>query len=139
VKYLILAYGSQRDYDAMSGRPTEGGPTWTPRDFEAMGGYMEKLNSELAESGELVETRGLTAPVHARRVHLRDGAIVVTDGPYAETQEVLAGYWVVDCDSYDRATEIATRLMRVPGPADAYGDAVIDIRPIAESRHELDL
>ena len=44
MKYLILAYGAQRDYDAMSGRPTEGGPTWTPQDFEAMGAYMEKLD-----------------------------------------------------------------------------------------------
>jgi hypothetical protein len=138
VKYLILAYGSQRDYDAMAGRPAEGAPQWTPQDFEAMGKYMEQLNGDLAESGELVETRGLTAPVHARRVHLRDGEIVATDGPYAETQEVLAGYWVVECDSYDRATAIATRLMQVPGPA-GYADAVIDIRPIAESRHELDL
>jgi len=138
VKYLILAYGSQRDYDAMAGRPTEGGPTWTPSDFEAMGVYMEKLNNDLAESGELVETRGLTAPVHARRLQLRDGVPVVTDGPYAETQEVLAGYWVVECDSYDRATEIAARLLKVPGPAD-YADAVIDIRPVAESRHEMDL
>ena len=137
MKYLILAYGSQRDYDAMAGRPTTG-PTWTPSDFEAMGVYMEKLNNDLAESGELVETRGLTAPVHARRLQLRDGVPVVTDGPYAEAQEVLAGYWVVECDSYDRATEIAARLLKVPGPAD-YADAVIDIRPIAESRHEMDL
>ena len=49
MKYLILVYGSQRDYDAMAGRPTEGAPTWTPSDFEAMGGYMEKLNNDLAE------------------------------------------------------------------------------------------
>lgn len=138
MKYLILVYGSQRDYDAMSGRPADGAPTWTPQDFEAMGAYMEKLNSELAESGELVETRGLTAPVHARRLQLRDGVPAVTDGPYAETQEVLAGYWVVECDSYDRATEIAARLLQVPGPAD-YADAVVDIRPVAENRHEMDL
>ncbi len=109
MKYLILAYGSQRDYDAMAGRPTDGGPTWTPDEFEAMGAFMTKLNNDLAESGELVETRGLTAPVHTRRLQLRDGAPVVTDGPYAETQEVLAGYWVVECDSYDRATEIAAQ------------------------------
>jgi hypothetical protein len=138
VKYLILVYGSQRDYDAMAGRPSEGGPTWTPDEFEALGAFMTKLNNDLAESGELVETRGLTAPVHARRLQLRDGAPVVTDGPYAETHEVLAGYWVVECDSYDRATEIAARLLHVPGPAEIT-NAVIDIRPVAESRHEMDL
>ena len=137
MKYLILVYGSQRDYDAMAGRPVDGGPTWTPSDFEAMGEYMTKLNNELVESGELVETRGLTAPAHARRVQLRDGVPAVTDSPYGQTQEVLAGYWVVECDSYDGATEIATRLLKVPGPA-AATDAVIDIRPVAESRHELD-
>jgi hypothetical protein len=137
VKYLILAYGSQRDYDAMAGRPAPGAPTWTPQEFEAMGTYMEKLNNDLAESGELVETRGLTAPAHARRLQLKGGDLIVTDGPYAETQEVLAGYWVVECDSYDRATEIATRLFQVPGPAEIGPDVVVDIRPIAESRHEL--
>ena len=137
MKYLILAYGSQRDYDAMAGRPAPGSPTWTPQDFEAMGTYMEKLNNELAESGELVETRGLTAPAHARRLRQQGSDLVVTDGPYAETQEVLAGYWVVECDSYDRATEIATRLFHVPGPAEIGPGVVIDIRPVAESRHEL--
>jgi hypothetical protein len=137
VKYLILAYGSQRDYDAMAGRPTAGGPTWTPQDFEAMGTYMEKLNNDLAESGELVETRGLTAPAHARRLQQKGDAVVVTDGPYAETQEVLAGYWVVECDSYDRATEIAARLFHVPGPAEIGPGVVIDIRPVAESRHDV--
>jgi hypothetical protein len=84
-----------------------------------------------------VETRGLTTPAHARRLQQKDGAVVVTDGPYAETQEVLAGYWVVECDSYDRATEIAARLFHVPGPAEIGPGVVIDIRPVAESRHEL--
>ena len=65
------------------------------------------FHQELAESGELVDAQGLTAPVHARRVQLRQGAPVVTDGPYPETQEVLAGYTIVDCASFDRATEIA--------------------------------
>ena len=53
--------------------------------------HMETVHQALAESGELVDAQGLTAPVHARRVQLREGAPVVTDGPYPETQEVLAG------------------------------------------------
>jgi hypothetical protein len=92
VKYMILAYGSQQDYDALAGRPDPGRPAWSAEDFAAMGAFMEKVSKELAESGELVETRGLTAPVPARRVQLDHGVTVVTDGPYAETQEVLAGY-----------------------------------------------
>jgi len=137
VKYMILLYGSQQDYDAMSGRPSDR-PAWTAQDFAAMGAFMEAFNTGLVESGELVDTRGLTAPVHARRIQLQQGVPVVTDGPYAETQEVLAGYWIIDCESFDRATEIAAELSKCPGPEYANA-AVIDVRPIAESRNELDL
>jgi hypothetical protein len=117
VKYMILTYASQQDYDAMVGKPTDR-PAWSAEDFGAMGEFMEAFNKDLADSGELVETRGLAAPVLTRRLQLQDGVPVVTDGPYAETQEVLAGYWIVECDSFDRATEIAARLAACPVPDD---------------------
>ena len=139
MKYMILTYGSQQDYDALSGRPTAGGPTWSPADFAALGAFMESFAAELAESGELVETRGLANPVHTRRIRLQEGVPVVTDGPYAETQEVLAGYWIVECDSFDRATEIAARLAGCPGPPGVAERAFADVRPIAESQAELEL
>jgi len=133
---MLLIYGSQQDYDNYVGK-TSGDAPWTADDFEALASFMESFNSDITESGELVDTRGLSAPVHARRIQLQSGVPVVTDGPYAETQEVLAGYWIVDCASFDRATEIAARLLNSPGPA---GSApVVDVRPIAESRHELEL
>jgi hypothetical protein len=138
VKYMILLYGSQQDYDAMAGKATDK-PAWSAEDFAAMGAFMESFNKDLAESGELVETRGLTAPVHARRLQLQGGVPVVTDGPYPETQEVLAGYWIVECESFDRATEIAARLSACPNPGGAYADSVADVRPIADSRAELDV
>ena len=134
---MILLYGSQRDYDAMVGRASDR-PAWTQQEFAAMGAFMEKFNMDLVDSGELVETRGLTAPVHARRIQLQGGVPVVTDGPYAKTQEVLAGYWIVECAGFDRATEIAADLSKTPGPAYA-SESVIDVRPIAEGRDELDI
>lgn len=137
MKYMILLYGSQQDYDAMTGQASHR-PAWSAQEFAAMGGFMETFNKALVDSGELVETRGLTAPVHARRVQLQNGVPVVTDGPYAETQEVLAGYWIVECESFDRATEIAAELSNCPGPAYASA-SVIDVRPVAESRNELDI
>ena len=137
MKYMVLLYGSQHDYDAMSGRASDK-PAWSAQEFAAMGAFMEAFNKTIVDSGELVETRGLTAPAHARRIQLQNGAPVVTDGPYAETQEVLAGYWIVDCESFDRATEIASELSNCPGPAYASA-SVIDVRPIAESRDELDI
>jgi len=139
MKYMILLYGSQQDYDALTGKQVPGKPSWGAEDFAAMGAFMAEFTTGLAESGELVETRGLTAPVHARRIQLADGVPVVTDGPYAETQEVLAGYWVVDCESFDRATQIAARLSNCPGPADTAANAAVDVRPIADSRDELEL
>jgi hypothetical protein len=136
VKYMILTYASQQDYDGMAGQAT-GKPTWSPEDFAAMTAFMEAFNNELVEAGELVETRGLAAPVHTRRLGAQNGAPFVTDGPYAETQEVLAGYWIVECDSFDRATEIAGRLAACPAPEGVAANAYADIRPIMESADDI--
>jgi len=137
VKYMIMIYASQQDYDALAGKPGAGQPGWSAADFAAMGTFMESFAKDLAESGELVDTRGLTAPVLARRIRLRDGVPVVTDGPYPESEEVLAGYWIVECDSFDRATQIAARLSETPGPDHVRDRGKVDVRPLAESRDEL--
>lgn len=138
VKYIILTNASQQDYDALVGKGNEK-PSWTQEEFAAMGAFMEAFNRDLTESGELVETRALGAPIHSRRIQMQQGVPVVTDGPYAETAEVLAGYWIVECESFDRATEIAARLASCPGPASAAQAAYADVRPIAESINELDM
>ena len=136
MKFMISTYAAQGDYDAMGGKP-DADSAWTAQDFAAMGAFMEAFNRELDESGELVETRGLDAPVHTRRIQLRGGLPVVTDGPYAETQEVLAGYWIVECASFDRATEIAAKLASIPGPESVQTRAYADVRPIVDSAAEL--
>jgi hypothetical protein len=131
MKYMILLYGSQQDYDVLAGKATDK-PPMTPEEVAAMHAYMGEYNQKLVDSGEFVDARGLTAPVHARRVRLENGAPVVTDGPYPETQEVLAGFTIVECASYDRATEIAAGFVN----PDAKGEYV-DIRPVAEGIEEL--
>ena len=137
MKYMILIFASQQDYQAMTGQAA-GQPVWTQEDYAALGTFMHAFNQELLDSGELVETRGLSTPVHSRRVRLQEGVPVVTDGPYAETEEVLAGYWLVDCASFDRATEIAGRLSNCPGPDHVRERAYVDVRPVAESRVDLE-
>lgn len=129
MKYMIMHYASQADYDAMAGKDTSAGPAWSPDEVSAMGEFMGKWTNELVESGEFVDAIGLAAPVHTRRVGPGD---VVTDGPYAETAEVLAGITIVDVASFDRATEIAARLAACPSPGGIWADAVADIRPIDE-------
>jgi len=130
---MILLYGSQQDYDVLAGKPT-GKPAMSADDVAAMHAYMESFHKEIAETGELVDARGLTAPVHARRVRLRNGVPVVTDGPYPETQEVLAGYTIVECASFDRATELAARLVN----PDADGEYV-DVRPVIDGIEDLEV
>jgi hypothetical protein len=127
VKYMIMLYGSQKDFDNLAG--------WSAEDAAAMHGFMAKWNNDLVESGEFVDAHGLTPPVHARRVSLKEGVAVVTDGPYPETQEVLAGYNVIECVSFDRATEIAAKLVHTPHPegAELVHGWHVDIRPIAEN------
>jgi hypothetical protein len=137
MKYMILTFGSQQDYDGMAGKGSAA-PAWTGEDFAALGAFMKAFNQELIDSGELVETRGLSAPVHARRTRLRDGLPVATDGPYAEAEEVLAGYWIVECDGFDRATEIAGRLSQCPAPEKVRARAYADVRPIDEHQPDFE-
>lgn len=120
MKYMILVYGSQQDYDSLAGKGD-------PAELNAIGEFLATFTGDLAASGELVDTQGLAAPVLARRIQLREGVQVVTDGPYPETEEVVAGYWIVDCAGIDRATEIAARLNHAPGRPAAGG---VVIRPV---------
>jgi hypothetical protein len=90
---------------------------WSPEDIRAHIEFQQALNAELAELGELVDAQGLAGPELARFV-VSDGisAPVITDGPYPESKELLAGYRLVDVESAKRAIEIAARASAAPGP-----------------------
>ena len=72
MKYMILTFASQAHYDQMVGKPSSH-PAWSQEDWAALGAFMHQFNKELVDSGELVETRGLSAPAHARRSAPRRG------------------------------------------------------------------
>jgi hypothetical protein len=133
MKYMIMLYGSQQDYDVLAGKPTDK-PPMSPEEIAAMHEHMGSVHERLAESGELIDAQGLSAPVHARRVRRRSGVPAVTDGPYAETTEVLAGYTLVDCVSFDRATEIAVGMVDPDDEA-----SYVDVRPVIEGVDELEV
>src|SRR5262249_7316103 len=79
--------------------------------------FMKKLNEELRKSGELVQAEGLDMPTNAKVVTAkRADAPTVTDGPFPESKEFLAGFWIVDVESEARAVAIAARASTAPGP-----------------------
>jgi hypothetical protein len=89
--------------------------------MEGHGGFMETIK----ESGELVSTHALAAPENSAVVRVHDGVPAVTDGPYLEAKEFLAGFYVVDCESQERAYEVAALI-----PDAAYEGFGIEVRPI---------
>ena len=137
MKYLVMVQGTQADYEAMRGKASANSPAWSEEELQTMFAYMGAINDDLSESGELVDGQGLAEPAQARHVTLGDdGKAVITDGPYGETKELLAGYWVLECDNLERVTEIADRVARCPQPAGA-PDYPVVIRPIMDGSGDI--
>ncbi len=104
---------------------------WEPQDVAAHIRFQVDLNAELVASGEFVDGQGLAGPDLAKVV-TSDGvaAPVITDGPYLEAKEFLAGYRIVDVESLDRALEIAATTSAAPGPKGAPIMQPIEVREI---------
>jgi hypothetical protein len=106
---------------------------WTPEDIRAHIDFQRALNAELIERGELVDAQGLAGPDQAKFVVAPNGsggAPVVTDGPYPESKELLAGYRMIDVDSLERAIEIAAQASAAPGPGGASIRDRIEVRQV---------
>ena len=107
---------------------------WQPEEIQAHLDYYGRLRRELEASGELVQSEVLTGPDLAKVVTY-DGvtAPVVTDGPFQEFKEWIAGYQIVDVDSEERAIEIAAKISAVPGPGGTSTQQPITVRRIMET------
>jgi hypothetical protein len=104
---------------------------WAPEDVKAHIDFQVKMNAELAERGELVEAQALTGPELAKIVVSDgEGAPVVTDGPFLEAKEFLAGYRTIDVESLDRALEIAAAASAAPGPDGVPIKTAIEVREV---------
>ena len=105
--------------------------SWAPADLKAHIGFMKRLAKDLSDGGELVAAEGLAAAEQARIVRAgRNGAPEVTDGPFAESKEFLAGFWIVDCESTQRAYEIAARASAAPGEGGVPLNLRIEVREV---------
>jgi hypothetical protein len=127
MKYLIMMTKPGHD-DQLPEQP------YTPEDMQASWAHMKQIWQELAESGELLATEKLAGPQAAKMV-TSDGvnAPVITDGVYPEAKEFLAGFWMVDVDSEQRAIEIAARTSAAPGPGGKATAKPIEVRPIMDA------
>ena len=104
---------------------------WSQEDIKAHIAFQVALNSELAQRGELVDAQGLAGPELAKFV-VSDGigAPVVTDGPFPEAKELLAGYRLVDVEASERAIEIAAQASAAPGPGGVAIRQPIEVRQV---------
>jgi hypothetical protein len=95
---MLLIYNNPATYE-----------TWSEEERTALFSEVDQIMTELRESGELVGGEALADASNGKTVSVRDGQPAVTDGPFAEAKEQMAGYLMVDCETEDRAVQIAAR------------------------------
>lgn len=111
-------------------KSSQGVPDWPQKDLQAHITFMKNLNQDLREAGEMVLSEGLSFPDQARLVKAGNGGIPMTDGVFPESKEFLAGFWIIDVDSPERAYEIAAKASSAPGPGGKPLNMPIEVRPI---------
>jgi hypothetical protein len=114
VKYLLMIYMNPVAFEALS-----------QEDRDAIFAAHDAFTAQTKESGELLGFAALADPSNSTSVRVRDGATTATDGPYLEAKEFLAGYYAIECDTVERAIELAAQI-----PDAKY--TAIEVRPVME-------
>jgi hypothetical protein len=117
MRFLVLIYGnpeSRAVWDSLTDEQKR----------EGMTGYTA-LNEALTASGELVASESLGDPAATKQVLVRDNRVMTTDGPFAEVKEQLAGFYLLDCETVDRAVEIVAEIPEAPF-------SIVEIRPVRD-------
>jgi hypothetical protein len=104
---------------------------WTPEARGAHEAYWQKLNADLRSAGQLVSIEGLTPPSQACVVRSgKTAEPIVSDGPFPEAKEFLAGYWIIDVENAKQAYAIAARASAAPGPKGTPLSMPIEVREV---------
>jgi hypothetical protein len=122
VRYVILVYGNPKNWKHPMFLHHE---SLTDEERARMLAQAEAIWKEIDDTGERVDSGALADPMLTKTVRAVDGAPAITDGPFAESKEQLAGFFVVECENQERALEIAARF-----PDIRY--APIEVRPIMD-------
>ena len=125
MKYMLMMHAPGEGWEKA------GIGTWPKEDLMAHIRFMMDFNKELGEAGELVDVQGLASPEYSKTVRAgKTGTPEVTDGPFPEAKEFLAGYWIVDVESTERAYEIAARASAAPGQSGVPLNMPIEVREV---------
>jgi hypothetical protein len=130
VKYLLLKHYRGGPAPAVDHPPMD---QWTPQEIDAHGQYMNDFAARLVGTGEFVDTQALAQGGTFVRYD-GEGRPPVTDGPFAETKDLVAGWMIIDVESWDRAVELAGELSAAPGAGGEPVQEWLEVRPfLAES------
>ena len=123
MKYMLMmsAPRGTGDYEIFS---------WKPEAIQAHVAYWNELNQGLKDAGEWVQVEALTPPKQAKVVRVGEDGRPATDGPFAESKEFLAGFWIVDVASAERAYQLAAKVSMAPGPDGAPLHMPVEVRQV---------
>jgi hypothetical protein len=122
MKYMLMMNCPRDGYEQFG--------SWPRKDIEAHIAFMIKFSRKLSETGELAGAEGLASPQQAQIVRAGKDGKPITDGVFPESKEFLAGYWIVDVDSTERAYAIAAEASAAPGPGGAPINMPIEVREV---------
>jgi hypothetical protein len=122
MKYILLMTAPKAGFETYR--------TWSQKDVQTHMAVLRRINQELAETGEFVATEGLAWPDQAKIVRAGKDGAPITDGVFPESKEFLAGYWIVEVESPERASAIAARISAAPGPGGEPTSMPIEVRQI---------
>ena len=122
MKYILMMNGTKKGWDTFT--------TWPKEDIQAHIRFMIAFDKTLRESGELASAEGLAMPHEAKMVRAGKDGAPVTDGVFPESKEFLAGYWIVDVETPERAYEIAASASAAPGIGGVPMNMPIEVRQV---------
>jgi len=128
MKYILLMSGTRAG--------VEGYHAWSKQDIEAHMAVLQRINKEVAASGEFVATQGLADPREAKVVRGEKNGVPVTDGVFPESKEFLLGYWIVEVANPERAHAIAGQISAAPGPGGKPTNMPIEVRQFVSHERE---
>ena len=124
MKYMLMMHAPRE------GWTTAGIGTWAPEDINAHIAFMIDYNKKLKASGEFVDAQGLAGPEEAKSVRAGKNGTPITDGPFAESKEFLAGFWILDVENAERVYEIAAQISAAPGKGGVPLNMPIEVRQV---------